>query len=69
MRRDVNFAANLWGERRWIAFLTSLRDFAVRGFSFLGLASQASGCRRVATENTLQCSVEEKLETAIYRTA
>ena len=53
----------------WIALPSSLRDFAVRGFSFLGLASQASGCRRVATENTSQCSVEEKFETAIFRTA
>jgi len=39
------------------------------GFSFLDLASQAIGCRRVATENTSQCSVEEKLETAICRIA
>jgi len=38
-------------------------------FSFPGLASQAIGCGRVATENTLQCNVEEKLETGICRTA
>jgi len=32
------------------------------GGGFPGLASQASGWRHVATENTSQCSIEEKLE-------